>query len=197
MLIGTLFCHPAIPPVDNSIDEQWANLKSVFLSTASNHAPLIEKRSRGIDCPWMNGKIKKTIRERDHCLIEARRTNADEHWATYRHPRNLVTRQIRDSKSKYNRRMLQENNNDPKGFWKTIKRILPGEKKSVASSIKVNGKIITENKTIAENFNDYFVGTVKRLVSLMDAVHCQRSLESTFFSLAARRTSNLLTSLKN
>ena len=170
----------------------------MFLSTASNHAPLIEKRSRGIDCPWMNGKIKKTIRERDHCLIKARRTNADEHWATYRHLRNLVTRQIRDSKSKYNRRMLEENNNDPKGFWKMIKRILPGEKKSVASSIKVNGKIITENKTIAENFNDYFVGTVKRLVCLMDAVHCQRPLESTFFSLAARRrTSNLLTSLKN
>ena len=153
----------------------------MFLSTASNHAPLIEKRSRGIDCPWMNGKIKKTIRERDHCLIKARRTNADEHWATYRHLRNLVTRQIRDSKSKYNRRMLEENNNDPKGFWKTIKRILPGEKKSVASSIKVNGKIITENKTIVENFNDYFVGTVKRLVSLMGCSALSTSARKYFF----------------
>ena len=153
----------------------------MFLSTASNHAPLIEKRSRGIDCPWMNGKIKKTIRERDHCLIKARRTNADEHWATCRHLRNLVTRQIRDSKSKYNRRMLEENNNDPKGFWKTIKRILPGEKKSVASSIKVNGKIITENKTIAENFNDYFVGTVKRLVSLMGCSALSTSARKYFF----------------
>ena len=153
----------------------------MFLSTASNHAPLIEKRSRGIDCPWMNRKIKKTIRERDHCLIKARRTNADEHWATYRHLRNLVTRQIRDSKSKYNRRMLEENNNDPKGFWKTIKRILPGEKKSVASSIKVNGKIITENKTIAENFNDYFVGTVKRLVSLMGCSALSTSARKYFF----------------
>ena len=174
-------CDASGTPVDNSIDEQWANLKSAFLSTASNHAPLIEKRSRGIDCPWMNGKIKKTIRERDHCLIKARRTNADEHWATYRHLRNLVTRQIRDSKSKYNRRMLEENNNDPKGFWKTIKRILPGEKKSVASSIKVNGKIITENKTIAENFNDYFVGTVKRLVSLMGCSALSTSARKYFF----------------
>ena len=51
------------------VDKLWLNFKSAFLKVADRHAPLIQKRVRGVDnCPWMTGQIKKDIRQRDYFL---------------------------------------------------------------------------------------------------------------------------------
>ena len=58
---------------------------------------------------------------------------------------------------------------DPKAFWKTIKKIMPGESKEVSSSFEINGEICTDNKQIAASFNSFFTETVSRLVQLIGA----------------------------
>ena len=35
----------------------------------------------------------------------------------------------------YDRRLIEENGSDHSAFWKTVKKILPGESKSVSSGI--------------------------------------------------------------
>ena len=42
-------------------------------------------------CAWINSEIKKEIRQRDHELKKARKSNSNEDWATYRRTRNKVT----------------------------------------------------------------------------------------------------------
>ena len=52
------------------VDELWSDFKAKFVAVADRHAPLIQKKVRGIDnCPWMTGKIKKDIRQRDYRAI--------------------------------------------------------------------------------------------------------------------------------
>ena len=58
---------------------------------------------------------------------------------------------------------------DPKAFWKTIKKIMPGESKEVSSSFEINGEICTDNKQIAASFDSFFTETVSRLVQLIGA----------------------------
>ena len=61
------------------VDKPWLNFKSAFLKVADRHAPLIQKRVRGVDnCPWMTGQIKKDIRQRDYFLKKARKSSRDE-----------------------------------------------------------------------------------------------------------------------
>ena len=127
----------------------------------------MEKRVRGKPSPWISGELKRCIRERDYQLRKARRTNKNEDWATYESLRNSVTRSIKRAKSNYNRKLIEENMQDPKAFWKTIKKIMPGESKEVSSSFKINGEICTGNKQIAASFDSFFTETVSRLVQLI------------------------------
>ena len=50
--------------------------------------------------------------------------------ANYRLFRNVVTKRIRSAKAPYNKRLIEESGGDDRSFWKTMKKILPEEKKA-------------------------------------------------------------------
>ena len=67
VLLGTLFLLPSQktaaeetpdgPPV--GVNDLWADFKRAFVMVADRHAPVIQKRVRGVDnCPWLNRSIK-------------------------------------------------------------------------------------------------------------------------------------------
>ena len=137
---------------------------------ADNHARQIEEKVRGRNTPWLSNKIKKVMAERDHFYRQARRTNTELHWFRYKSLRNQVTAMIRKEKSCYNRRIVEENSDDPKNFWKAVKKVLPN--KSVTSQpsastepITVDGKTTTDALTIGNGFCTYFTNVVEKLLS--------------------------------
>ena len=78
------------------VDKLWLNFKSAFLTVADRHAPLIQKRVRGIDnCPRMTGQIKKNMRQRDYFLKKARKSSRDEDCLAYKSMRNPVTNSVK------------------------------------------------------------------------------------------------------
>ena len=93
----------------NTIDRMWLNFKSAYISVVDRHAPLINKRVRGIDCPWMNGEIKKVMHERDKQSKIARKTNLSVDWEKYRTLRNRVTALVKSAKGNYNRELIEKN----------------------------------------------------------------------------------------
>ena len=48
------------------VDRLWTSFKHLFIAVADNHAPLMSKRTRGTQTPWMSGQIKKVMYQRDH-----------------------------------------------------------------------------------------------------------------------------------
>ena len=78
------------------VDKVWLNFKSAFLKVADRHAPLIQKRVRGIDnCPRMTGQIKKNMRQRDYFLKKARKSSRDEDCLAYKSMRNPVANSVK------------------------------------------------------------------------------------------------------
>jgi hypothetical protein len=73
----------------------WLNFKSAFISVADRHAPVINKQVRGIDCPWLNGEIKKVMYERDKQSKIACKTNSTADWEKYKALRNRVTAMVK------------------------------------------------------------------------------------------------------
>ena len=122
------------------VDELWSDFKAKFVAVADRHAPLIPKKVRSIDnCPWMTGKIKKDIHQRDYLLKKARKTNRDEDWLAYKSMRNRVSNSVKKAKQAYNKKLIENHQGDAKAFWRIMKTILPGEKKTAsAKSIEVN-----------------------------------------------------------
>ena len=128
------------------VDKLWLNFKSAFLKVADRHAPLIQKRVRGVvNCPWMTGQIKKDIHQRDYFLKKARKSSRDEDWLAYKSMRNRVTNSVKRAKQTYNKKLLDNHKDDTKGFWRTMKKIIPGNKSSGSSkNINIDGVLCSE-----------------------------------------------------
>ena len=138
------------------VKDLWTSFKGSFVSIVDEHTPLITKKVCGLTCPWMNGLIKREIRQREFLLNKARLSNLDEDWSAYRRSRNRVTKLVRDSKSKCSRELIDKNSDDPKKVWKTVKQIMPGQKTKRVTSIDLNGTQIYDDKEIINSFNNFF-----------------------------------------
>ena len=66
------------------------------------------------------------MRKRGYYLKKARKTNTPEEWSNYRCLRNEVTNKLRKAKHSYNMKLVENSKDDPKAFWKTVKKIVPG-----------------------------------------------------------------------
>ena len=144
------------------VDNAWLNFKTCFLHVADKHAPQIEKKVRSRNNPWLSNEIKKVMAERDHFDRQARRTNTELHWSRYKSLRNQVTAMITKAKS--------SRTDDPKNFWKAVKKVLPSKSVTPQPSasiepITVDRKTTTDALTIANGFCTYFTNVVEKLLS--------------------------------
>ena len=142
-----------------------------LIKVADRHAPLIQKRVRGVDnCPWMTGQIKKHIRQRDYFLKKARKSSRDEDWLTYKSMRNRLTNSVKRAKQTYNKKLTDNHKDDTKAFWRTMKKIIPGNKRSGGSkNINIDGVLCSEashGKKIANDFNKFFASALYALSGL-------------------------------
>ena len=128
MLIGMQIRIPMMKQTSTMcVDNAWSRFKAIFLQVADRHAPFIQKRVRGRDCPWITGQIKREIRHRDFLLKKARKSKLDEDWLE-KTVRNRVSNIVRRAKQTYNKKLIKDHQDDSKTFWKTMKKILPGER---------------------------------------------------------------------
>ena len=153
------------------VDKLWLNFKSAFLKVADRHAPLIQKRVRGVDnCPWMTGQI----RQRDYFLKKARKSSHDGDWLAYKSMRNRVTNSVKREKQTYNKKLTDNHKDDTKAFWRTMKKIIPANKSSGGSkNVNIDGVLCSEasdRKKIANGFNNFFASAAVRLKRALGSV---------------------------
>lgn len=156
-------CPNGFIPQEGLVDvnELWGAFEEGFVSIVDKHGPVIQKRIRGVDnSPFLNNDIRRAMHERDYFLKKARKTGFTEDWSTYRSLRNRVTNTIRRAKESYNRCIIEENSNDNKAFWKTVKKVLPGESMSLSPAIKIRKNVCHDKHYIANMFNRFFVDVV-------------------------------------
>ena len=120
----------------------------------NKYAPLVKKKVRGRDRPWLTREIRSQMNERDYQLRKARRTGKESDWSAYRRLRNTVTRLIRHNKATYTRSILRENVNKPKEFWSQLKRCYPtkSSKGNNCRLFEINGKRESDKKAISNAF---------------------------------------------
>ena len=150
----------------SNVNNAWSNFKSIFLDICGKHAPLITKKIRGSKCPWLTSEVSKLINTRQYQLRKAKRSGLDEDWSNYRKSRNQVTAAIRSAKASYNRKLIEENLDCPRSFWKTIKKVLPNKSKSNSiSQIKVDNNVYTDKLDISNLFCKYFSSVKSRVAN--------------------------------
>ena len=139
------------------LNQSWAYFKKLITNCIAHHAPMLEKKITGKDCPWLTYEIKTTIHHRDYMLRKAKRTRNDIDWADYKRLRNIATSSIRKAKANYHRTLFRDNVKNPKEFWTKIKRSYPTkEKNGTTKSFKIGETITSGKSTIANAFCSFF-----------------------------------------
>ena len=155
---------------NGDINKAWTNFKTKFTEVTDKYAPLIEKKVRGREKPWFSNEIKQLMRKRDYAhrkVRKTRKTNKQLDWSAYRRPRNRINMSIRKAKENYSKKVVDENADNPRNFWKIVKSVIPnkatGAKSSTTKPINFDSRVNTEATTIANGFCTFFTSIVEKI----------------------------------
>ena len=149
-------------------DSYLSNWYLIFNDVLDKHAPLITKRvNMEKQAPWWNSEINSARIIRNNALKKARKSGSVGDWSSYKSSRNSVYYLIRKAKSEYFRNTLNQKNLNPKDYWNHLK-LLTGRKVNIVPTIVTgsNGNLITDPKSIADEFNISFISMADNLLEL-------------------------------
>ena len=143
-----------------SPNTSWQVWKSLFLETLDRHAPLRQKRLRqNRAIPWITPQVKQRMRKRDFHKKQAIQHDSQSQWLLYKSERNKVNIEIRKAKSKYFCEKIEHCtlSKNVKKSWSLINAISGRKRKSPSiKELLINDTIVSDDKVIAESFNDFF-----------------------------------------
>ena len=96
--------------------------------------------------PWISQDILNKMYQRDFMHSQAIKTKSYDNWQEYRNLRNDITKQIRDCRKQFFTDQINNNSNNSKYMWKTLKTLLPGQKDSGTGPLPIP----------ASDFNTFF-----------------------------------------
>ena len=138
----------------------WQVWKSLLLDALNRHAPICHKRIRNNSVPWINPQNKQLMRKRDYHKKQAIKHDSETQWALYKAVRNKVNIDMRKAKSKYFCDKIEtcSQMKDSKNGWAWINTLLGRKRKNAnINELIINDKVISDDKIMAETFNEYFI----------------------------------------
>jgi hypothetical protein len=141
---------------ESDVNKAVELFNTILLTIFNKHAPVIKKTVRGQRSDWINHEIKESMAQRDRIFRKARKSKTTADWNLYKRARNSCNNKVKAAKTTFHKELLNENSNNPRKFWDTIKKIFPYKTKSVNNN--------TQNEKItAEAFGNYFATAIKLL----------------------------------
>ena len=128
--------------------------KIMFTNACDIHCPIKEKRVKGSFPEWINGDYIKLWKDRDYYFSRAHKFNNDNDWKRARQLRNETNKLNRSLKKNYCNKAINENVNNSKKLWSTIKKLIPKYKSSV-SSVHTQDGFTANDKETADQFNSF------------------------------------------
>nr|XP_027221625.1 uncharacterized protein LOC113813764 [Penaeus vannamei] len=135
----------------------YENFETIISASFNKFLPLKSKiiKNKHINKPYINRELKNLINYKNKVQRKYAKwplTYGEE----YKRLRNLVTRRLREAKSRYFSEKLEENASSSKSQWKVINTILNRGKQSQKITLKVNNVEVTDATEVANHFNEYF-----------------------------------------
>ena len=143
----------------------YKSFEQTFLSLLNFYAPMKSKKQRANHKSYMTKALRKAIMKRSELASKYQKTKNNEDYSKYKKQRNFCSKLYKKERKIFYNNLSIEEITDNKKFWKTIKPLL-SEKRVCGSSkinLVVNEENLSDDKEIAETFDNYFNNAVKSL----------------------------------
>ena len=143
-----------------STEEAWLKLKTELLGAFHSFVPR-KKSMKGNRPDWMDTNTLRMIRKKRRLWSRYKRTRSPEDLTEYNEMEKLTKKTIRKAKRKYEVKLSKKTDFRNAQFRNYIKG------KTVATNpigplLDVSGKVITDNKVMADQLNTYFSSVFTR-----------------------------------
>ena len=134
-----------------------------FGQILDRHAPLKIFQSRNHYLPYLSAETKILMRERDALKEEATKGEDASLFEEYKRKRNEVKSRLKTEEAEFYENKFQKSQPSIKKVWNTIYDIIGKVNNKAPTKIKVDDKVITSPKTMANIFNSTFQNKVRKL----------------------------------
>ena len=141
----------------------YAHFEHIFLTVLDKHAPVKQRVVRANDKPYMTKVLRKAIMRRSFLKNKYQKLKTEEAQKAFKKQKNYTNRLLRKEMIKYWSNLDLKKYTDNKKFFDTVKPLFSKSVGKQKITLVENNDIITEDKEIAEKFNDYFITTVSSL----------------------------------
>ena len=158
-----------------SVNDLSKSLLDTFAETLNSNAPLkkmTKKEIKNKQKPWITQGLIKSIQVKTKWLKKfmknKNKNSAD--YDKYKFYRDKLNHLIKASKKNYYRTYFNEHQNNTKKTWAGINELIGKRNQSLTSNISLtdNNKIITNQKEVANTFNNYFLNVAENLTKEME-----------------------------
>ena len=146
-------------------DLAFNNFFQTFNSIFNFYFPLESKKvkKKYISNKFLNDEIKNLIKEKNKMQRKFSKKPLT-YGEEYRKLRNKINKLVRKAKNNYYRNKLNDAVGDSMGTWSVINEILHRPKiNKTSSKFNVNGNVISNDKDVANHFNNHFISTGEML----------------------------------
>ena len=142
--------------INTNFISTYAEFETLFTEILNKHAPLKTKFLRANNRPHITKDLRKAIMKRSRLKNKANKTGNPEDMANYRAQRNLVVNMNRRAKKSLFDSV--EHKTENKNFWAICKPLFSSKTTAIEERIILveNEKLISDDKNIANTFNEYF-----------------------------------------
>ena len=150
--------------LQNTFIDNYNKFENIFLEVLNKHAPPKKKIFRANHKPYMTKSLRKAIMRRSALENKYYRNKSEETYKAYKKQRNFTNKLLKKEKKRYFSNLKLNNFTDNKKFWNTVKPLFSncGGGSQKITLVK-DDKIISNDKDVAETFNEFFKNSVKSL----------------------------------
>ena len=143
----------------DSIEDKYSFWDSLLNYVLDEHAPFKKLRVRAQDVPYMTSEWKRAIRNKRKFSKQFSKNRTQLNLELKNKWRNEATKLRRKSIKSYWQKVCNNLNSNPKQFYNTFNPFLNHKKDACTGNnitLNVNGKLETNQETVAEHLADYF-----------------------------------------
>lgn len=142
--------------------------RASFIMNAIDQCASSLVKSRSINLSyskrWFTAELAQKRQERDRLHKIARITNLDLNWLNYRQARNNYDRELKKSRNTDLRNVIIQSKNDQKKLWRQLKQFM-NDRDDQPCGVRFQDDLVTDEKTIANKFNHFFIESIKEIHS--------------------------------
>jgi hypothetical protein len=141
------------------VEDSWCFIKRKLLEMMESLVPMTRKRGARAP-PWMDGEVRRAIREKKKAWKEWKTTKREEAKRVYKNSEKRTKKLIRNRKNAFERHIAKDCKLNPKRFYSFINSAR--RSRSTIGPLNKDGERVVAPKEQADFLSDYFSSVFDR-----------------------------------